>query len=88
MTQPKTEQPAPTKEERDAYWGGQFDRARDMVGRLVKRAVDKDNIEPEALSMWLIEMACELQIAVDGEAEARKTLIEQIEEYFRDGPLP
>lgn len=68
------------------YWQGQFDQAKAMVDGWLDEAEAKD-IEPEALAMWLIEAACNLECSVQDKAAARQTLIQEINEFFDDGPL-
>jgi hypothetical protein len=70
------------------YWRGRFDRARDAVDEFVMRAPEA-GIEGEALSMWLLAWACEIEANIDGNDEkARRKIVDEVEEYFREGPLP
>lgn len=62
-------------------------RARKMVNGWIDDALQK-GIEPEALSMWFIDAACHLQCMCDRNSEARRVLIEQVDEFYCDGPLP
>ena len=61
--------------------------AREMVNGWIDGAL-QEGIEPEALSMWFIDAACNLQCMCDHDDEARRVLIKQVGEFFRDGPLP
>jgi hypothetical protein len=36
----------------------------------------------------LVEAACNLQSAIDGDGDAHRVLMDDIEEHFREGPLP
>jgi len=63
-----------------------------MVNELVDKALD-EGVEPEMLSMWLQDAACNIQHICEGGGEGdvtagRETLIRWVEDFFRKGPLP
>ena len=69
------------------YWAKQFDRAGDMVQDFVDAALDR-GVEPDALIMWLLNEACELQRNIEGnKAAARKTVINEVRDIFAMGPF-
>jgi hypothetical protein len=71
----------------EEYWHKEFDRARDLVDAFVADAIDNKEVDPEALSMWLIEANIERDLDGDGKHVCRR-LVAEVKEFFRDGPLP
>jgi hypothetical protein len=69
----------------EEYWMDQFDRAGKMVDRWLAEAAVA-NIEPDGIVMWMLDAACEMESATN--EKAREEIIEMVEEFFRDGPLP